>query len=205
MPLSRYRRALLAVVALLLSTGAGHADQTAVRIEAPAVVPAGSEITVTVHVTHEGNNFFHFTDWVWLKAGEQEIGRWTFSAQQRPEDENFRRQVRYMVTGPTAFSAQGHCNVHGSAGPGRAEVRLAGTAAISAVSVAAPVPAVPGERSPLAGTVLGLGVLNLLLCGFQVATGRRWIKVKIAIHRRTGQTLLALALIHGVLAILINL
>jgi hypothetical protein len=52
--------------------------------------------------------------------------------------------------------------------------------------------------------VSALGFVNLALCGFQVATGRRWIKVKIAVHRRTGQALLALALVHGGLATLMN-
>jgi desulfoferrodoxin (superoxide reductase-like protein) len=180
----------------------GRTDQTAVRLEAPADAPAGSQITVKVHVTHEGNNFFHFTDGVWLKAGDREIGRWDFSAQERPEDENFVREVRYTVTGPVVFTAQGNCNVHGSAGAARAEVRIAGAAAAAAPPAAAPAPFRSG-RGPLGWTVLGLGIVNLLLCGFQVATGRRWIKVKITVHRRSGQALLALALVHAVLALVV--
>jgi hypothetical protein len=50
-----------------------------VRIEATATATEGSQITITVHVTHSGNNFFHFTDWVWLKANDTEMGRWESS------------------------------------------------------------------------------------------------------------------------------
>ena len=196
--------AVLLVVGLIAASGA-RADETGVRIEAPAVAAAGDEITVTVHVTHEGNNFFHFTDWVWLKAGDREIGRWAFSAQERPEDERFSRQVTYTVSGPTVFTAQGNCNVHGSAGPARAELRLAGAGAAPAAVASASTARTSGGRNPLGWAVLLLGVANLLLCGFQVATGRRWIKVKIAVHRRSGQTLLAMALVHGLLAVLLNL
>ena len=205
MPLSRCRILLFTLAVVFSSAVSSRADQTAVRIEAPAAVAAGSEITITVHVTHEGNNFFHFTDWVWLKAGDHEIGRWDFTAQQRPEDENFTRQVRHVITGPTVLTAQGHCNIHGSAGPARATVQVGGTPARPTVTAAPPSPGPGGRRRLLGWIVLGLGIANLLLCGFQVATGRRWIKVKITAHRRSGQLLLALALIHGALAILINL
>jgi desulfoferrodoxin (superoxide reductase-like protein) len=189
---------------ILISPAVGFANQTAVTIEAPSEAQVGSEITITVHVTHEGNNFFHYTDWVWLKAGDQEIARWAFEASKRPEAENFTRQVRYRVTGPVVFTASGHCNIHGSAGPARAEVAVASTTG--------PVGAVKDQTSarPSAGRaasgkiVSGLGIINLALCGFQVATGRRWIKVKIAVHRRTGQALLALAAVHGGLAMLMN-
>ncbi len=189
---------------VLISGPNAFADQTSVRIEAPASAPVGSDITVSVHVTHEGNSFFHFTDWVWLKADDKEIGRWEFKADQRPENEIFTLQVRYRLNGPVVFTAQGNCNLHGSAGAARAEVAVADSAAPAAAQAVRTTAPPAGGGSTLGWFVSVLGVVNLLLCGFQVATGRRWLKVKIAVHRSTGQALLALALLHGGLAMLMN-
>ncbi len=183
-----------------MATPDALADQTAVRIEAPSSASPGSQITVRVHVTHSGNNFFHFTNWVWLKANDVEIGRWEFNPDARPEDENFTRQVSYRVEGPVTLTAQGNCNVHGSAGAVHANVAV--DPAPGPGPDQRPVRAEPTGRSPIGWLVLMLGVANLILCAFQVASGRRWIKVKIAVHRRFGQLLLALALIHGLLALL---
>ena len=198
---------LTATLFFFFFAGALRADESAVRLEAPASAAPGTEITVRVVVTHEGNNYFHFTDWVWIQANGQEIGRWNFTADHRPEDENFVRDVAFTIDGPTTFRAQANCNLHGSAGP--AEVTVAATAGPAAGEIEKGadgdfVPAAPDGRRGLAMAVLVLGIANLLLAGFQVATGRRWIRVKIAVHRRTGQLLLLLALIHGVLAILVS-
>ena len=50
--------------------------------------------------------------------------------------------------------------------------------------------------------VLGFGILNFILIAFQVATGRRWVKVDMKWHRRSGVLLGVSGVIHGVLAIL---
>ncbi|MBM3292969.1 MAG: hypothetical protein FJY82_00430 [Candidatus Aminicenantes bacterium] len=50
--------------------------------------------------------------------------------------------------------------------------------------------------------VLILGVINLLLVLFQVGTGKRWLKVNFAWHRRLGVALLLTALLHAGLAYL---
>jgi hypothetical protein len=47
-----------------------------------------------------------------------------------------------------------------------------------------------------------LGILNLLLVLFQVSTGRRWIKVPLAWHRRGAVVLLVSAVLHAILAAL---
>ncbi len=52
--------------------------------------------------------------------------------------------------------------------------------------------------------VLILGIVNLTLLLFQLSTGLRWIKVPMAIHRKTGITLLTTAMIHGTLALLLD-
>ena len=49
-----------------------------------------------------------------------------------------------------------------------------------------------------------LGLINLLLLSFQMSTGLRWIKVPMAIHRKTGITLFIMAIIHGTLAFLLR-
>jgi hypothetical protein len=50
--------------------------------------------------------------------------------------------------------------------------------------------------------VLILGIVNLILIIFQVSTGKKWVKVHFAWHRRLGLVLLLTAIAHGVLAYL---
>lgn len=53
--------------------------------------------------------------------------------------------------------------------------------------------------------ILALGILNLILLWFQIASGRRWIKINIKVHRKTGIALVASGAVHGALALLVNL
>ncbi|HAR36248.1 MAG TPA: hypothetical protein DCR87_04970 [Acidobacteria bacterium] len=50
--------------------------------------------------------------------------------------------------------------------------------------------------------VLFLGIVNLILILFQVSTGKKWVKVHFAWHRRLGVLLFLTALVHAVLAYL---
>ncbi len=50
--------------------------------------------------------------------------------------------------------------------------------------------------------ILALGICNFLLIFFQVATGLRWVKVPFTVHKKIGFILIALAFIHGLIAIL---
>jgi len=50
--------------------------------------------------------------------------------------------------------------------------------------------------------ILILGIGNFALILFQLATGLRLVKVRIGVHKKTGFTLLLLAIIHGTLALL---
>jgi hypothetical protein len=52
--------------------------------------------------------------------------------------------------------------------------------------------------------VLILGIFNFVLLLFQLSSGKRWIRVPMTLHRKTGITLFISALIHGTLAILAN-
>ena len=53
--------------------------------------------------------------------------------------------------------------------------------------------------------ILILGIVNFLLILFQLASGFRFIKVKIGVHKKTGLALLFFAAAHGFLAFLVNL
>ena len=101
---------------LLIFSGIAFADKTSVVITAPNTVKKGTEITIKIDVTHNGNNFMHYTNWVYVKVNGQEIARWDFSAGNRPENEVFSREVKYTVTGPAEIIAEGNCNIHGSKG-----------------------------------------------------------------------------------------
>ncbi|MCX8159962.1 MAG: hypothetical protein N3G18_03395 [Candidatus Saccharicenans sp.] len=50
--------------------------------------------------------------------------------------------------------------------------------------------------------VLILGIINLVLILFQVSSGKKWLKVNFAWHRRLGLVLLFTAIAHALLAIL---
>lgn len=188
------------------------ADKTAVRIEAPKSASPGTEVTIRVHITHEGNNIFHFTDWVFINANDREIGRWTFTAQQRPETDNFTRNITYNVDSTTRLIAQGNCNQHGSEGTTEAIILAASSPEDAPAPSTLETPDVTElpthstwqPAALLAKTVLVLGIANLLLLCFQLATGLRWIRVKFGIHRRTGKILVVVALTHAVLALFMN-
>lgn len=50
--------------------------------------------------------------------------------------------------------------------------------------------------------ILLLGLCNLALIVFQLASGLRLIRVRLGVHKKTGILLLIIALIHGGLAYL---
>lgn len=100
------------------------ANKTAVSIDAPATAQKGATITVKINVTHSGNSFLHYTDWVVVKANGTEAARWDFTRSARPENENFSREVQVKVNGSLSIEAQGHCNIHGSAGKATVQVSV---------------------------------------------------------------------------------
>jgi desulfoferrodoxin (superoxide reductase-like protein) len=93
-----------------------HADKTSVTLDCPDRAAPGTEITIRVNVAHHGNGFLHYTDLVKVSINGTEIARWSFSAFNRPEAENFSREVKYRVTAPGEITAMGNCNIHGSTG-----------------------------------------------------------------------------------------
>jgi desulfoferrodoxin (superoxide reductase-like protein) len=101
---------------LLLSADTAVANKTSVKILAPDSAAVGSEITIELQVSHDGNNFLHYTEWVYVKINGEEIKRWEFGNFSKPEDENFTRAITYTVTGPLDITAESNCNIHGSEG-----------------------------------------------------------------------------------------
>jgi desulfoferrodoxin (superoxide reductase-like protein) len=90
------------------------ANKAAITISAPDTALKDSLITITLDIAHKGNNFIHYTNWVNIKAGDKEIARWDFSAFNRPEGENFTREVSLPMTQTTELVAEANCNLHGS-------------------------------------------------------------------------------------------
>ncbi len=50
--------------------------------------------------------------------------------------------------------------------------------------------------------ILLLGILNFILLLFQLTSGKRWIKVSFAVHRKTGVVLFISAVLHATFALL---
>lgn len=108
----------------LLYAPAVLADKTSVVIDAPDEAVTGSEITITVKVSHKGNNFMHHTNWVYVAVNGTEIKRWTYGNFSLPEGKEFDRTITWTVDGPTEITAEGNCNIHGSVGVARKTVAV---------------------------------------------------------------------------------
>ncbi len=99
-----------------LYSGVSLADKSAVTLEAPDQAAKGSEVTVQIHVTHSGNSFFHYTNWVKIMVNGQQAHLWEYSSGSRPEDAKFTKEIKLTINGPTEIVAEANCNLHGSAG-----------------------------------------------------------------------------------------
>lgn len=112
----RFTKIFIAVSIIFLFVLPAFANKTSVEIDAPSAVKKGETITIKINVSHSGNNFIHHTSWVYVKAGGKEIGRWEYSMFNKPENENFTKEVKLTVTEDVEIEAEGNCNIHGSAG-----------------------------------------------------------------------------------------
>jgi len=107
---------LITAVSIVFSSHPAFANKSSVRIEAPETAAMGQEITIKLHIAHDGNNFIHHTDRVSLKINDQEIQQWTYGMFDTPESEKFTLEIRYTIEGPITITAQADCNMHGSTG-----------------------------------------------------------------------------------------
>jgi desulfoferrodoxin (superoxide reductase-like protein) len=122
------RSVFLAIVfsfLFLQLTSNAFANKAAVAIQAPASAAKGSEITIRVTVTHNANNFLHYTEWVSVMVDNQEVARWNYTGGNRPDGEVFTKEVKYTLNGNVEIRAQASCNLHGSEGPALATVIIA--------------------------------------------------------------------------------
>lgn len=122
---SRIRSASLAsLLFLLVSATSAFADKASVTITAPESVKAGTEVTIKIKVTHSGNNFIHHVDWAQISINGKEVQRWDYSWTNTPESETFEREFKQVVTAPVEVSAQADCNIHGSKGMVKSQIKV---------------------------------------------------------------------------------
>lgn len=100
------------------------ANKSATKIEGPEAVKKGDEIVLKIHVTHKGNNRFHYTRSLVVLANGKKIAGWDFSGSNLPESENFIREVKLVVNEDTEILAEAHCNLHGSTGPSSLKIKV---------------------------------------------------------------------------------
>ena len=102
------------------------ADKSSVSIDTPDKAVKGSLIKIKLTVTHKGNNFFHYTNRVYLKINGKDIQRWEYSSGNRPESETFTREIDYTVegSGPVNIEAEANCNLHGSTGKAEKKIEI---------------------------------------------------------------------------------
>ncbi len=114
--LRKYFNIAIIVFFICLLSFPVFANKSSAAINAPGNAKIGSVIVIKVTVTHNGNNFMHHTDWVYIKINGSEIARWDFSWNHLPESEVFTREIKYEVQGPLKIEAEANCNLHGSNG-----------------------------------------------------------------------------------------
>jgi desulfoferrodoxin (superoxide reductase-like protein) len=118
------RAAVTLLVLFCLGLTGILANKTKVEIKAPAEVKAGTEITVTIQAIHSANSKSHHTDWVYLKINGKEVKRWEYKKDALPPGATFTVEFTYVAGEELKLEAEGHCNIHGSAGPANAVVKV---------------------------------------------------------------------------------
>ncbi|MBS3754803.1 MAG: hypothetical protein KGY56_03805 [Desulfobacterales bacterium] len=93
---------------------AAAANESAVEIEAPEEAAVGEQVTITLDVVHEGNNFIHHTEWVELQINGETVKRWEYSMFGKPPGENFSVSFSYTAEKDLQLQAEASCNLHGS-------------------------------------------------------------------------------------------
>lgn len=122
---SRIRYSLVVSLTCLFAFAtAAYADKASVTISAPERVKKGTEVTITLTVTHSGNNFIHHVDWATLSLDGKEAKRWDYSWTKTPESAVFVREFKYVVTAPVEIAAEADCNMHGSKGPTKKRIQV---------------------------------------------------------------------------------
>ncbi len=101
---------ILLVMIVLVYGGYVWANKSTTSIEVPESIPKGSEITIRVTVTHNANNFLHYTKWLQIMVNGKEIARWDYTMGNRPEGATFTKEIKYKVDGDIEIKAEASCN-----------------------------------------------------------------------------------------------
>ena len=101
------------VMVVILYNGLSLADKSVATIEGPDQAVKGNEITVKVHVSHNANNFFHYTNWLKVTVNGKEEAYWEYTAENRPESAKFTKEIKLTVNELMEIVAQANCNMHG--------------------------------------------------------------------------------------------
>ncbi len=108
---------MLIIAILFFQVGPVFANKAATSIEGPTSVAKGTEVTLRVTVTHNGNSSSHHTEWLKVTANQKEIARWDYTGDKRPESAEFTKEIKIKVVEDTEIVAEASCNKHGSRGP----------------------------------------------------------------------------------------
>lgn len=118
------KKSVLSMLLILIFSLYSSADETSVKLDAPEKVKKGSEVTIKIEVTHNGNNFLHHTNWVWVKVNGTEYKKWEYGGFSKPEEETFTLKFTLTISEPTTIEAKGNCNMHGSDGTESIKIEL---------------------------------------------------------------------------------
>jgi len=110
------KKFIIVLAVFCLSVTGALANKTTVEITAPDEVAAGTEINITITVSHNGNSKAHHTEWVTLKINGKEIQKWEYTKAELPPGNEFTLEYKLVASEPLIIEAQGNCNMHGSTG-----------------------------------------------------------------------------------------
>lgn len=86
----RFYGIIIAGIAIMFfAVAPAAANKSGIRIEVPETVEQGKTPEIVLHVSHSGNNFMHYTQWVELKINGEVVEKWEYSATSKPPEEDF--------------------------------------------------------------------------------------------------------------------
>jgi desulfoferrodoxin (superoxide reductase-like protein) len=112
------------LLGMIFLSGSAWANKSAISIEAPASVEKGTEVTIKLTVSHKGNSFMHYTQWLKVDVDGKTVARFDYSSSNRPESEVFTKEVKLKALDKMEVTAEAACNIHGSAGSAKATVAV---------------------------------------------------------------------------------
>jgi desulfoferrodoxin (superoxide reductase-like protein) len=113
---------MLILAVLFVQVDPALANKAAASIEGPTSAEKGAEVTLRITVTHSANSPSHYTEWLKVSAGKNEIARWEYTKDKRPEAEQFTKEIKVKVTENTEVVAEASCNNHGSKGQAKHKI-----------------------------------------------------------------------------------